>query len=89
MGYLLKQQNIVNQWLVELGYNPDGFKFDFEKQEITPKDNPHWNPDYHKSTGAVEDDRGRIYMNYIFTLPYDPSKYTVVENSLQIAFKTR
>ena len=25
-------------------------------------------------------------MNYIFTLPYDPSKYTVVENSLQIAF---
>ena len=25
-------------------------------------------------------------MNYIFTLPYDPTKYTVVENSLQIAF---
>jgi hypothetical protein len=51
------EQNIVNQWLVELGYNPSGFRIDYEKQEIISKDNPHWFPDQHKATGAVEKDR--------------------------------
>ena len=34
---------IQNEWLRELGYNPDGFYVDPETFEVKQKDNPQWN----------------------------------------------
>lgn len=51
------EEEIQKEWLVELGYDPEGYEVSFDNLEIKAKDNPHWNPDYHKSTGAVEKDR--------------------------------
>ena len=48
---------IVKEWLSKLGLNPDGYEINYDEKEITPKDNPHWNPDYHKTAGTVDKDR--------------------------------
>ena len=51
------EDNVAKEWLTELGYNPDGFEVNHNTKEITSKDNPHWNPEYHKLTGAVTEDK--------------------------------
>ena len=55
--HIKAEKDIHKEWLKELGYDSEGYEVDFSTHEIKAKQNPHWNPDYHKSTGAVEKDR--------------------------------
>tara|TARA_Y100001937_G_scaffold121360_1_gene179997 strand:+ start:1405 stop:1746 length:342 start_codon:yes stop_codon:yes gene_type:complete len=45
---------IQNEWLRELGYNPDGFYVDPETFEVKQKDNPQWNIVKEKNNTEVE-----------------------------------
>lgn len=45
---------IQNEWLRELGYNPDGFYVDPETFEVKQKDNPQWNVVKEKNNTEVE-----------------------------------
>ena len=45
---------IQNEWLRELGYNPDGFYVDPETFEVKQKDNPRWNVEKEKNNTEVE-----------------------------------
>ena len=37
------EKRIQNEWLSELGYNPNGYYVDPQTFEIKSKDNPQWN----------------------------------------------
>ena len=45
---------IQNEWLRELGYNPDGFYVDPETFEVKQKDKPQWNIVKEKNNTEVE-----------------------------------